>query len=224
MINLPDDWREALQDEFVKPYYQKLRRFLKEEYANYTIYPPAADIYNAFRLTPLNSVKVVILGQDPYINKGEAHGLAFSVNKGAKIPPSLQNIYRAIHNDTGCEMSETDGCLLPWARQGVFLLNTILTVRAGASNSHKDHGWEVFTNAVISILDSHRSPKVFILWGAKAKKTGENINAGYHLVLTGLHPSPLTGHSSTFINYKHFSMANEFLSKNNIGPVDWQIR
>jgi len=223
MINLPDDWQNALCGEFDKPYYRELRRFLKAEYSTKTIYPPAGDIYNAFRLTPLNHVKVVILGQDPYINRGEAHGLAFSVNQGVKIPPSLQNIYQAVHNDIGCDMPVTNGCLIPWAKQGVFLLNTVLTVRAGASNSHQNHGWEEFTDTVISILNDHKSPKVFLLWGAKARKKGEFIDGGYHSVIQGIHPSPLTGNSSTFINYKHFSKANEFLLKHTIEPINWQI-
>jgi len=223
MINLPDDWEKVLRCEFEKPYYKELRKFLKTEYSTRTVYPPAEDIYNAFRLTPLNNVKVVILGQDPYINRGEAHGLAFSVNTGVKIPPSLQNIYKAIHNDIGCDMSAEDGCLIPWAAQGVFLLNTVLTVRASASNSHQNHRWEEFTDSVVSILNDHKSPKVFLLWGAKAKKKGEFIDSGYHLVINGIHPSPLTGNSSTFINYKHFSRTNEFFVKNNIEPIDWRI-
>jgi len=223
MIVLPEDWQDALNGEFDKPYYKGLRQFLKTEYSTRAVYPPANDIYNAFRLTPLNNVKVVILGQDPYINRGEAHGLAFSVNKGVKVPPSLQNVYKAVHNDIGCEMSETDGCLIPWAAQGVFLLNAVLTVRAGISNSHQNHGWEEFTDFVISVLNDHQSPKVFLLWGAKAKKKGEFIDSGRHLVINGIHPSPLTGNSSTFVNYKHFSRANEFLVKHNIEPIDWRI-
>jgi len=224
MVNLSKDWQDALQGEFNKAYYKKLRKFLKDEYANETIYPPSEDIYNAFRLTPLDDVKVVIIGQDPYINAGEAHGLSFSVNKGVKIPPSLRNIYLAIENDIGCEMSKSNGCLIPWAKQGVFLLNASLTVRASKSDSHADAGWESFTDAVIKILSDHESKKVFFLWGHKARRKAEFINGMYHFVIRGLHPSPMTGQGDTFIKYKHFSMANEYLTKHGRGTIDWQIK
>ncbi len=220
MIQICEDWSSRLSEEFNKEYYLKLREFLKNEYKTRPIYPPAEEIYSALRLTSFENTKVVILGQDPYINKGEAHGLAFSVNKDIKIPPSLKNIYKEIEQDIGCKKPD-HGCLTDWAKQGVLLLNTTLTVRAGLSRSHYGQGWEVFTDKVIELLNEKTTPIVFMLWGKNAQNKGHLITNDKHLVLTAAHPSPLAG--GRFNGCKHFSKANAFLAENGIQPIEWQI-
>jgi uracil-DNA glycosylase len=211
-----NDWDELLSAEFEADYYQKLRQFLTSEYNTHTIYPDKYDIFNALRYTPYHAVKVVILGQDPYINPGEAHGLSFSVKPGIRIPPSLLNIYKELNTDIGCPIAKT-GCLIPWAESGVLLLNAVLTVRAGASNSHKNKGWETFTNKVIELVDQKSEPVVYMLWGNNAKAKADLLKNPRHLVLKAAHPSPLAG--GAFFGCRHFSQANSFLPE----PVEWEI-
>ena len=220
MKPLGNDWDEILKHEIAKPYYLSLREFLKHEYANKTIYPHMNDIYSSIRTTPFSDVKVVILGQDPYINEGEAHGMAFSVKPGAKIPPSLKNIFKELHNDVGIKIP-SNGYLMDWARQGVLLLNTTLTVEAGKSRSHSGKGWEVLTNFLITQLDKRDKPTVFMLWGRDAQAKQELIKNPIHCVLVAAHPSPLAG--GRFFGSRHFSQANAFLKKNGIKEIDWQI-
>jgi len=220
MVNIGNDWDAILGDEFKQEYYLLLRKFLVEEYRNYAVFPDMYDIFNALKLTALADTKAVILGQDPYIKKGEAHGLAFSVQDGVRIPPSLMNVYRELQTDLGCEIPNT-GCLVKWARQGVLLLNAVLTVRAGASNSHKGRGWETFTDRVIEIVAEKREPVVFMLWGRNAADKAGLITNRRHLVLRAAHPSPLA--QGAFFGCKHFSKANEFLAANGLQPIDWQI-
>lgn len=216
-----NDWDNVLIDEFNKDYYQKLRSFLDSEYKNNTIYPLPQDIYNALRLTSYKDTKVVILGQDPYHEEGQAHGLAFSVNKGVEIPPSLVNIYKELHNDLGCNIPR-HGYLVKWAKQGVLLLNAVLTVRAHQANSHKAKGWEELTDTIIKTLNNKEEPVVFILWGANARSKKQYITNQKHLVLESAHPSPLSAYNG-FFGSKPFSKTNEFLIKNNLTPIDWQI-
>ena len=220
MIKLTENWFNILKDEFNKPYFISLHKFLEEEYKNFTIYPKAENIFNSLNLTKFNDVKVVILGQDPYHEPGQAHGLAFSVESGL-LPPSLQNIYKELKADLGLEISKS-GNLTPWAKQGVLLLNTVLTVRRGVANSHKDKGWENFTGKIVELLNSREKPMVFLLWGNQAKKIGEKITNKNHLVLSCAHPSPLSAYNG-FFGCKHFSKANEFLVKNNMTPINWQL-
>lgn len=220
MIKLTENWFNILKDEFNKPYFISLQKFLEEEYKNYTIYPKAENIFNSLNLTKFNDVKVVILGQDPYHEPGQAHGLAFSVESGL-LPPSLQNIYKELKADLGLEISKS-GNLTPWAKQGVLLLNTVLTVRRGVANSHKDKGWENFTGKIVELLNNREKPMVFLLWGNQAKKIGEKITNKNHLVLSCAHPSPLSAYNG-FFGCKHFSKANEFLVKNNMTPINWQL-
>jgi len=220
MISLGNDWDEFLQVEMAKPYYVQLREFLKTEYQTQTIYPNMHDIFNSLRLCDFNDVKVVILGQDPYINPNEAHGLSFSVKRGTRIPPSLQNIFKEAVTDVGINMP-THGCLEDWAKQGVLLLNAVLTVRAGQSRSHAGRGWEQFTAAVIEKLNDSPTPIVFLLWGRDAQSKRELVTNANHLVLTAAHPSPLA--QGRFFGSKHFSQANAFLAKHNLTPIDWQI-
>ena len=221
MIHFNNDWDGILQGEFEKDYYLALRAFLKKEYSLFTVYPPMNDIFNALKLTSFQAVKVVILGQDPYIRPGEAHGLAFSVNRGVSIPPSLVNVYRETVSDVGCAMPK-HGCLIHWAEQGVLLLNATLTVRAGISNSHRGKGWERFTDQVISLVNRKEQPVVFLLWGNNARAKHPLIDNPRHLVLTAAHPSPLAG--GAFAGCKHFSRTNEFLRQNHLPEIDWQIR
>lgn len=216
-----NDWNNILIDEFNKDYYQKLRSFLDLEYKNNTIYPLPKDIYNALRLTSYKDTKVVILGQDPYHEEGQAHGLAFSVNKGIDIPPSLINIYKELHDDLGCNIP-SHGYLVKWAKQGVLLLNAVLTVRAHQANSHKAKGWEELTGTIIKTLNNKEEPVVFILWGANARSKKQYITNPKHLVLESVHPSPLSAYNG-FFGSKPFSKTNEFLVKNNLTPIDWQI-
>lgn len=220
MIKLGNSWDDALTDEFKKEYYVKIRQFLKKEYATNTIYPDMYDIFNALKLTPMEKVNAVILGQDPYHGPNQAHGLAFSVKKGISIPPSLVNIYKELRDDVGCTIPN-HGCLEKWAEQGVLLLNTSLTVRKGCANSHKDIGWSIFTDAIISILNKNDRPVVFILWGGNARRKKALITNSIHLVLECAHPSPLSAYNG-FFGCKHFSKTNDFLSKYD-RHIDWQI-
>ncbi len=221
MAPMSSDWQQALKPEFAKPYYKKLYDFVNEEYSTKQIFPPGDDIFNAFSLTPLDKVKVVILGQDPYHNDGQAHGLCFSVNKGIDIPPSLVNIYQEIHDDLGCDIPD-HGNLTEWAEQGVLLLNTVLTVRAHQANSHRNIGWEQFTDAAINILNSVDRPIVFMLWGRPAQEKEKILNNPKHLVLKAPHPSPLSAYRG-FFGCRHFSKCNDFLTANGVDPIDWQI-
>ncbi len=221
MTAINNDWLEALRGEFKKPYYKSLFERVKSEYSSSQIFPPADDIFNAFHLTPLSQVKVVILGQDPYHNVGQAHGLCFSVRKGVDVPPSLVNIYKELHDDLGCEIPN-HGCLTKWAKQGVLMLNTVLTVRAHEANSHRGIGWEEFTDAAIGALNSQDRPIVFILWGSPAQKKARMLNNPNHLILKAPHPSPLSAYRG-FFGSKPFSQANDFLKEHGLEPVDWQI-
>lgn len=217
-----NDWDQVLKEEFDKPYYQSLRTFLDKEYSSKTIYPIAKYIYTALKLTSYKDTKVVILGQDPYHEPGQAHGLAFSVGKNVEIPPSLQNIYKELHDDTGCEIPN-HGYLIDWAKQGVLLLNTVLTVRAHQANSHKGQGWEYLTDSIIEKLNSKDEPVVFILWGANARSKKSLITSPKHMIIESVHPSPLSAYNG-FFGSKPFSKTNQFLIKNNINPIDWQIK
>ena len=221
MAAIDNDWLVPLSPEFKKPYYKNLYETVRREYRQGPVFPPADDIFNAFALTPLNEVKVLILGQDPYHEVGQAHGLSFSVKPGIDIPPSLVNIYKELHDDLGCYIPD-NGFLEKWARQGVLLLNTVLTVRAHAANSHKDIGWEEFTNAAIRVLNEQDRPIVHMLWGKPAQGKMPMLTNKNHLVLTAPHPSPLSAYRG-FFGCKHFSRANEFLKKNGLEPIDWQI-
>lgn len=218
---IENDWLEPLTPEFRKPYYADLFKFVKEEYAARKVFPPADDIFNAFHLTPLHEVKVVILGQDPYHNDGQAHGLCFSVKPDVDIPPSLVNIYQELHDDLGCYIPN-NGYLTKWAKQGVLMLNTVLTVRAHQANSHRGRGWEEFTDAAIRILDEQDRPIVFILWGSPAQKKAMMLHNPKHLILKAPHPSPLSAYRG-FFGSRPFSQTNDFLVKNGLTPIDWQI-
>lgn len=221
MSAINNDWLDALKGEFKKPYYKELFNKVNEEYRTRLIFPPADDIFNAFHLTPLSKVKVVILGQDPYHNNGQAHGLCFSVKKGVEVPPSLVNIYKELHDDLGCTIPN-HGCLTKWAEQGVLMLNTVLTVRAHQANSHKEIGWEQFTDAAIKVLAGQDRPMVFILWGRPAQRKKEMIHNPKHLVLMSAHPSPLSAYRGFFGSHP-FSRTNEYLEENGLAPIDWQI-
>ena len=222
MSAISNDWLPAVQAEFRKPYYKELYTFVREEYATHVCYPPADEIFNAFHFTPLHEVKVVILGQDPYHNVHQAQGLCFSVPADQpEIPPSLQNIYQELHDDLGCRIPN-NGNLEKWAKQGVLLLNTVLTVRAHQPNSHRDHGWEYFTDAVIKAVDEQDRPIVYLLWGRPAQSKAAMLHNPKHLILTAPHPSPLSAYRG-FFGCRHFSQANRFLEKSGVSPVDWQI-
>lgn len=222
MAMLTDDWAAALNMEFKKPYYRQLYNFVKDEYSKTVVYPPADDIFNAFHFTPLKEVKVLLLGQDPYHNEHQAHGMSFSVPPDQKeIPPSLQNIYQELHDDLGCYIPD-NGYLEKWARQGVLLLNTVLTVRAHRANSHQGKGWEEFTDAVINAVNLQDRPIVYMLWGRPAQSKIPMLTNPKHLILTAPHPSPLSAYRG-FFGCKHFSRANEFLKENGVEPIDWQI-
>ena len=221
MAMISNDWLPALQEEFHKDYYKKLYTFVRQEYSTHVIYPPADDIFNAFDFTPLDKVKCVILGQDPYHEPNQAHGLCFSVKPEVGIPPSLVNIYKELKDDIGCYIPD-NGYLEKWARQGILMLNTVLTVRAHQANSHKDIGWEQFTDAAIRVLNTVDRPIVFILWGAPAQRKESMLNNPKHLILKAPHPSPLSAYRG-FFGSKPFSKTNEFLIANGIEPIDWQI-
>lgn len=219
---LENDWAEAVGEEFKKPYYSELYQFVKEEYSSKVIYPPADDIFNAMHFTPLDKVKVLLLGQDPYHNVDQAHGLSFSVLPSqTKIPPSLQNIYKELKTDLGCSIPN-NGYLKKWADQGVLLLNTVLTVRAHQANSHQGKGWEKFTDAIIQAVNAQDRPIVYMLWGKPAQKKIPMLTNPKHLILKAAHPSPLSANNG-FFGCKHFSQANEFLKANGVEPIDWQI-
>lgn len=221
MVDFQNTWNDVIGDEFSKEYYIKLRNFLKDEYSSRIIYPPMYDIFNALKLTDYNDVKVVILGQDPYHGEGEAHGLAFSVKAGVDIPPSLRNIYKELQMSLGCYIPN-NGYLEKWARQGVLLLNSALTVRKDIANSHRGKGWELFTGEVIKKLNQRKKPVIFMLWGNNAKEKIELINTDFHYVLTSVHPSPLSA-SRGFFGCNHFKKANEILMSLGQKPIDWQI-
>lgn len=221
MAAISNDWLEVLQDEFKKPYYKQLFQTVNQEYRTRKIFPPAEDIFNAFHLTPFHQVKVVILGQDPYHNYGQAHGLCFSVRKGVEIPPSLVNIYQELHDDLGCTIPD-HGCLTKWAEQGVLMLNTVLTVRAHQAHSHRDIGWEEFTDAVIRALNKEDRPIVFILWGAPAQRKASMLDNPNHLILKSPHPSPLSAFRG-FFGSRPFSKTNAFLKERGETEIDWQI-
>lgn len=222
MISLGGGWDEKLKSVFESENYKKIREFLKTEYFTKTIYPPMNDLYNCFRLTPYDKIKCVILGQDPYHNEGQAHGLCFSVKNGVELPPSLKNIYKEIHDDLGIDEPAGFGDLTAWAKEGVLLLNTVLTVRAGAANSHKDCGWQQFTDEVIKIVSDREEPMVFMLWGANARSKKNLIDTKKHLVLECAHPSPLSAYNG-FFGCKHFSKCNDFLVKHGQAPINWQL-
>ena len=221
-FKIGNGWDNVLGDEFNKKYYINLRNILKKEYSSQRIYPDMYDIYNALRLTDYNDVKAVILGQDPYHGYGQAHGLCFSVKRGVEPPPSLKNIFKELNDDLGIEISES-GELTSWAKNGVLLLNTALTVREGKPNSHRGLGWEIFTDRVISLLNERQKPVAFILWGANAKEKVKLITNIHHGIFTAAHPSPLSAYNG-FFGCKHFSKVNEFLKKNNIEPIDWNLK
>lgn len=221
MAQLTGDWKDALAQEFRQDYYKKLYSFVKEEYNTYQVYPESGDLLNALHFTSLKDTKVVILGQDPYHEPGQAHGLCFSVKPGVAIPPSLVNIYKELNSDLGCYIPN-NGYLEKWARQGVLMLNTVLTVRAHQANSHKDKGWEQFTDAIIRKVNEKEEPVVFILWGSPAQRKEKMLNNPKHLVLKAPHPSPLSSYRG-FFGSKPFSKTNDFLKENGLAPIDWQI-
>lgn len=221
MIKLNNNWDSLLKDEWNKPYYKDLEKFLEDEYQKSNIYPNKEDIFNAFRLTDYKDVKVVIIGQDPYHEPNQAHGLAFSVLEGVKLPKSLQNIYKEIENEFHYKMNN-NGSLIKWANQGVLLLNSVLTVRENEANSHKNKGWEIFTDRIIKILNERKEPIIFVLWGNEAKKKQNLITNDYHFVLTSSHPSPLSSYHG-FFGCNHFLMINKILKENKHKEIDWKI-
>lgn len=221
MVNIGNDWDNILADEWSKPYYIALRQFLKAEYSTQRIYPHMNDIFNALRYTSFEDTKVVIIGQDPYHGAGQAHGLCFSVQRGVEPPPSLKNIYKELNSDIGMEIP-SHGELTAWARQGVLLLNTVLTVREASPNSHKDKGWEIFTDRVIAELDKKQTPVVFLLWGANARRKAEKISNPLHKKLITVHPSPLSAYNG-FFGCGHFSKANQILTESGQTPIDWRL-
>lgn len=218
-VNIEQSWQQQLQGEFDKPYFAKLVGFVKQEYARYTVYPPGKLIFNAFNQCPFDKVKVVLIGQDPYHEPGQAHGLCFSVNDGVPFPPSLGNIFKEIHDDIGTPIP-TSGNLTRWAQQGVLLLNATLTVREHQAGSHQRQGWEEFTDAVIRILSEKREHLVFILWGSYAQSKSYLIDGSRHCILRSAHPSPLSAYRGFFGNH-HFSLANNYLRSNGIEEIQW---
>lgn len=218
-VKIEESWKAVLADEFAKPYFNQLTEFVRNEYRQHAVYPPAKLIFNAFDQCPFEQLKVVILGQDPYHGPGQAHGLCFSVNDGIDFPPSLRNIFKELNGDVGKAIPAT-GNLTEWAKQGVLLLNATLTVRAHEAGSHQKRGWEEFTDAVIHRINAEKEHVVFILWGSYAIRKGEFIDQSKHLVLTSVHPSPLSA-SRGFFGNKHFSKTNEFLTKHQLSPISW---
>lgn len=218
-VKIEESWKEHLAAEFGKPYFEQLTAFVKNEYGNATVYPPPKEIFRAFDLTPFDQVKVVILGQDPYHGARQANGLAFAVHQGVRNPPSLQNIFKEIEDDLGHPVSR-DGDLSRWAKQGVLLLNATLTVRSGAAGSHQNVGWEEFTDAAIRVLSEEREHLVFMLWGSYAKRKGDVIDRGKHLVLEAAHPSPFSADKG-FFGCKHFSQANAYLAEHGMEAIEW---
>ena len=215
------EWEKALRPEFAKPYYAELYRTVREEYRTRVIYPPAKDIFNAFAFTPLEKVRVLIVGQDPYHEPGQANGLCFSVHPGVPVPPSLVNIYKELHEDLGCRIPD-NGDLTHWAEQGVMLLNTVLTVREHAANSHHGQGWEIFTDKIISLLNEREKPLAFILWGTPARRKKAMITNPHHFIVESPHPSPLSA-SRGFFGSRPFSRVNAFLEAHGEAPIDWQL-
>lgn len=222
MVHIGNSWDEILKDEFRSESYLKLREFLKYEYSHGKVYPSMYDIFNSLKYTPFEKVKAVIIGQDPYHGEGQAHGLCFSVKKGVAPPPSLQNIFRELYDDLGIT-PPPHGELTSWAEQGVLLLNTVLTVRAGQANSHKGQGWEQLTDAIIGKLNERTEPIAFILWGGNAKAKRPLITNPVHAVFTAAHPSPLSAYNG-FFGCRHFSAVNGFLARNGIEPIDWKLK
>lgn len=218
---IENEWLPFLKEEFSKPYYKTLYNFVRDEYSRVTVFPPSNEIFSALEETPINNVKVVIIGQDPYHERGQAHGMSFSVKPGIKTPPSLQNMYKELNNELGLYIPN-NGYLDKWAKQGVLLLNTVLTVREGNANSHKGKGWEQFTDAVIRAVNTQDRPIVYLLWGANARAKKNLITNPKHLVLEAAHPSPLSAYNG-FFGCGHFVKANQFLEKNGIDGIDWQI-
>lgn len=217
---LPADWRTVLADELAKPYFADLQTFVSEQRAAHTVYPPEEDVFNAFRATPFEQVKVLLLGQDPYHGAGQAHGMCFSVRPGVRPPPSLVNMFKELHDDLGCKIPN-NGYLQPWAERGVLLLNAVLTVREREPNSHKDRGWEKFTDAAIAALNGRDRPVVFALWGAYAQKKAKLVKAAQHRVVKAAHPSPLS--AAKFMGCRPYSAINAALEEVGQGPIDWQI-
>lgn len=218
---IPESWLPALVAEIDQPYYQQLYRFVSEERKKYRVYPPGPDVFNALRYTPFEQVRVVIIGQDPYHDENQAHGLAFSVRPGVPTPPSLQNIYKELRNDVQFRVPN-HGCLIPWAEQGVLLLNTVLTVRAHQANSHQGNGWENFTDAVLRAVNGVNRRVVFLLWGSYAQRKAEGIDTSRHTVLKAPHPSPLSA-SRGFFGCAHFSQTNTALQSAGLSPINWQL-
>lgn len=221
MVNFNNEWDEILEGEFEKEYYLRLREFLKKEYFSRRIFPDMYDIFNALKYTSYNDVKAVIIGQDPYHEVGQAHGLCFSVKEGVKIPPSLVNIFKELEDDLGIPPAQ-NGTLTKWAERGVLLMNTVLTVREGQANSHKGMGWEIFTDTVISHLNRREKPVVFLLWGANARSKKALITAPQHKILECAHPSPLSAYNG-FFGCRHFSRANAFLKECGLEEIDWRL-
>lgn len=221
MVNIGNDWDDILKEDFASENYQRLRAFLADEYRRHVVYPDMHDIFNALKATPYDKVKVVLLGQDPYHNPGQAHGMCFSVKPGVDAPPSLVNVFKEIKDDVGIE--NTSPYLVGWAKQGILLLNTVLTVRAGEANSHKGKGWEVLTDSIIRHLNDRKEPIVFMLWGANARSKKAFVTAPQHLILECAHPSPLSAYNG-FFGCKHFSKCNDFLIKHGETPIDWHTQ
>ena len=221
MLKITEEWDEILKEEFSSPEYLRLREFLKTEYSNHTVFPDMYNIFNSMKYTAFNDIKVVLLGQDPYHNYGQAMGLSFSVPKGVEKPPSLVNMMKELNAELGVPIPDS-GDLTPWAKQGVLLLNAVLTVRAHQANSHKGKGWEFFTDSIIKKISDGRENVVFLLWGANARSKKPLIDAKKHLILECAHPSPLSAYNG-FFGCGHFKKANDYLEKNNVKPVDWSL-
>jgi uracil-DNA glycosylase len=222
MVNIGNEWDILLKEEWTKPYYLRLREFLKNEYGNFTIYPDKNDIFNALKYASFSDVKAVILGQDPYHEPGQAHGMCFSVKKGVQPPPSLINIFKELYDDCNI-LPPNHGELTEWAKQGVLLLNTALTVRRGNANSHRNVGWETLTDKIIELLNNSEKPIVFILWGANARAKTSLLHNPKHLVLTAAHPSPLSANRGGFFGCRHFSKTNAFLKENGLQEINWAL-
>lgn len=220
-INIPESWHEHIDEEFSQPYFQKLAHFVDEERQHYTVFPPAEDVFNAFRYTPYHRVNVLLLGQDPYHDDNQAHGLCFSVRSGIKPPPSLVNIFKELHNDVGCHIPN-NGYLVPWAEQGMLMMNAVLTVQAHTPNSHKNHGWEIFTDTVIRKVSEKPDPVVFVLWGAYAQKKKVLIDTSRHVIVQSAHPSPLSARNG-FFGSRPFSAINNALRKADKPEINWQL-
>ena len=222
MFPITKNWYELLKSDFESESFKKLSEFLNKEYNSKTIYPKPENVFNALNLVKYKDVKVVVIGQDPYHGPNQAHGLSFSVEKDVNIPPSLRNIYKELQDDCGCYIPN-NGNLTKWAKQGVLMLNSVLTVQAGCPNSHKGMGWEKITSKIIELLNSREQPVVFLLWGGSAKAIGKNINTSKHFVLTSAHPSPMSANQGGWFGCKHFSKTNEILKSQNLTEIDWQI-